>query len=57
MASPLAMDGKTCFLSSSEPLRISPMVPSLLTAGINDDDAQTRATSSMTMQAATLSAP
>ncbi|CNH22343.1 Uncharacterised protein [Mycobacterium tuberculosis] len=33
------------------------MVPSLLTAGISDDEAQTRATSSITMQAATESAP
>ena len=31
--------------------------PSLLTAGISDDDAQTRATSSMTMLVATESAP
>ena len=33
------------------------MVPSLFTAGISDDDASTRATSSITMQAATESAP
>src|SRR5271169_237855 len=33
------------------------MVPSLLTAGINEADASTRATSSMTMHAATESAP
>ena len=33
------------------------MVPSLLTAGISDDEASTRATSSITMQAATESAP
>ena len=33
------------------------MVPSLFTAGISEDDAQTRATSSMTMQVATESAP
>ncbi|CKO37307.1 Uncharacterised protein [Mycobacterium tuberculosis] len=33
------------------------MVPSLLTAGINDADASTRATSSITMQVATESAP
>ena len=31
--------------------------PSLLTAGISDDDAQTRATSSMTMHVASASAP
>ena len=49
--------GNTCFFSSSEPRRIRPMVPSLLTAGINDADASTRATSSITMQAATESAP
>ena len=33
------------------------MVPSLFTAGISEDEAQTRATSSITMQAATESAP
>ena len=33
------------------------MVPSLFTAGISEADASTRATSSMTMQAATESAP
>ena len=33
------------------------MVPSLLTAGMSEDDAQTRATSSMTMQVASASAP
>ena len=33
------------------------MVPSLLTAGISEEDAQTRATSSMTMQVASASAP
>src|SRR5439155_6826516 len=57
IASPDASDGNTCFFSSSEPRRISPMVPSLFTAGINDDDAHTRATSSMTMHVATESAP
>ncbi len=54
---PAAIEGSTCFLSSSEPRRIRPIVPSLLTAGISDADAQTRATSSITMQAATESAP
>ena len=49
--------GSTCCLSSSEPLRIRPIVPSLLTAGMSDDDAHTRATSSITMQVATESAP
>ena len=34
-----------------------PIVPSLLQIGISDDDAHTRATSSMTMQAATESPP
>jgi len=34
-----------------------PIVPSLLTAGISDADASTRATSSMTMHAAIESAP
>lgn len=33
------------------------MVPSLLTAGISEEEPQTRATSSMTMQVATESAP
>ena len=33
-----AIDGSTCFLSSSEPRRIRPIVPSLLTAGISDDE-------------------
>ena len=54
---PSAIEGSTCFLSSSEPRRIRPMVPSLLTAGISDADASTRATSSITMHAATESAP
>jgi len=34
-----------------------PMVPSLLQIGINDDDAHTLATSSITMHAATESPP
>ena len=33
------------------------MVPSLFTAGINDEEQQPRATSSTTMQVATASAP
>ena len=33
------------------------IVPSLLTAGISEDDAQTRATSSMTIAVASESAP
>src|SRR5690606_10552928 len=55
--SPFTMSGRTLDFSSSEPRRIRPMVPSLLTAGISDDEPQTRATSSMTMQAAMESAP
>src|SRR5271165_1765427 len=57
IASPEASVGSTCFFSSSEPRRIRPIVPSLLTAGISDADASTRATSSITMQVATESAP
>src|SRR5690606_24381033 len=57
IASPEATAGSTCFLSSSEPRRISPIVPSLLTAGISDAEQSTRATSSITMQVATESAP
>src|ERR1700754_1220738 len=37
IASPDAIAGNTCFFRSSEPARISPIVPSLFTAGINDD--------------------
>ena len=51
------MDGSTCFLSSSEPRISRPIVPSLLQIGISDDDAHTRATSSITMQPATASPP
>ena len=54
---PLTRSGSTLDLSSSEPLRIRPMVPSLFTAGISEEEPQTRATSSMTMQVATESAP
>ena len=36
---------------------MSPIVPSLLTPGISDEEAHTRATSSMTMHVATASAP
>src|ERR1700754_2968552 len=56
-AAPDAIDGSTCFLSSSERRSSMPIVPSLLQIGISDDDAQTRATSSMTMQAAIESPP
>ena len=51
------MDGSTSCFSSSEPDRMIGIEPSLLTAGISDDDAQTRATSSITMTVATASAP
>ena len=44
-------------LTSSTAARISGIVPSLLTAGISEDDAQPRATSSITMQVASASAP
>lgn len=57
MAVPDAMSVSTCFLSSSEPFRIKPIVPSLFTAGIKDAEASTRATSSMTMHVVTESAP
>src|SRR5207248_10574761 len=56
-ASPEAIDGRTSFLRSSDAERMIGWVPSLLTAGISDADASTRATSSMTMQAPTASAP
>src|SRR5688500_15355136 len=42
---------------SSDPRSSMPIVPSLLQIGISDDDAQTRATSSMTMQAVIESPP
>ena len=45
-----------CF-SSSEPARISGVLPSLLAPGISEDEAQTRATSSTTMALASASAP
>ena len=44
-------------MSSSEPDSSNGTVPSLLTAGISDEDAQTRATSSITMTVAIASAP
>src|ERR1700694_4758352 len=56
-ASPAAMGGSTCFLSSSLPRISRPMVPNLLQIGISDDDAHPRATSSMTMHVATESPP
>ncbi len=57
MASPAAIEGSTCFFSSSDAASMIGTVASLFTAGINEEDAQTRATSSITMQAATASAP
>ena len=54
---PSAIPGRTCCLRSSPPARIRPIVPSLFTAGISEDEPHTRATSSMTMHAATESAP
>ena len=44
-------------LSSSLPARMTGSDPSLLTAGMSELDAQTRATSSMTMHVASASAP
>src|SRR5881398_3327844 len=55
-ASPDAIDGRTSFITLSEPDRMIGWVPSLFTAGISDADASTRATSSITMQAPTASA-
>ena len=44
-------------LRSSDPDSRMGMEPSLFTAGMSDDEAQTRATSSITMTVATASAP
>ena len=57
IASPLATGGSTSRLSSSDADSSSGIVPSLLTAGISEDAAQTRATSSMTIAVAIASAP
>ena len=54
---PFAMSGSTLCFSSSELSRIRAIVPSLFAAGISDEDPRTRATSSITMQVATESAP
>src|SRR6266545_2615552 len=43
IASPAPTDGSTCFLRSSEPRRMRPIVPSLLQIGIIEEDAHTRA--------------
>src|SRR3954467_4164697 len=56
-ASPDAIEGSTSFFTLSEADRMIGCVPSLFTAGISDADASTRATSSITMQAPTASAP
>src|SRR5664279_458390 len=57
IASPDAIEGSTSCLSSWDPDRMIGIEPSLLTPGINDDDAQTLASSSMTITVATASAP
>src|SRR6201990_650353 len=57
MAAPLATGGRNCRLTSSEPESRTGTVPSLFTAGISDDDPQTRATSSITITVASASAP
>ena len=44
-------------MTSSEAARMSGIVPSLLTAGMSEELAQARATSSMTMHVARASAP
>ncbi len=54
---PAATGERYFFFSSSEPARMIGIVPSLLTPGISDDEAHARATSSMTMQVASASAP
>ena len=54
---PAATGERYFFFRSSEPARISGIVPSLLTLGMSEDDAHARATSSMTMQVARASAP
>src|SRR5256885_11821528 len=57
MASPRATGGRYRRLSSSEPASSRGTVPSLFTAGISEEAAQTRATSSMTIAVARASAP
>lgn len=57
IASPLASGPRYFFFSSSEPERITGSEPSLLTAGMREDDTQARATSSITMTVASASAP
>ena len=55
--SPRASAPRYFFLSSSEPAICTGSEPSLLTAGIRLDDAQARATSSITSTVASASAP
>ncbi|SCD69605.1 hypothetical protein GA0115246_104722 [Streptomyces sp. SolWspMP-sol7th] len=57
IASPLASGPRYFFFSSSEPEMMTGSEPSLLTAGMSEEEAQTRATSSMTMTVARASAP
>jgi hypothetical protein len=57
MASPRATGERYFCFSSSDPASSSGTVPSLLTAGISEDEAHARATSSMTIAAASASAP
>ena len=57
MAAPLATGGRNCCLTSSEADSSNGTVPSLFTAGMSDDEAQTLATSSITMTVAMASAP
>lgn len=57
IASPWASGRRYFCFSSSEPDRTTGSEPSLFTAGISDEEAQTRATSSMTITVARASAP
>lgn len=57
IASPLASGPRYFFFSASEPERITGSEPSLFTAGIREEEAQTRATSSITITVARASAP
>jgi len=51
------MDGSTCLFRSVEPDSRIGVSPRPLTVGMSDDAAQTRATSSITRQPASSSAP
>ncbi|GAA3302990.1 hypothetical protein GCM10020295_50380 [Streptomyces cinereospinus] len=57
MPSPLASGVRYFFFSSSEPDRITGREPSLFTAGMREEEAHTRATSSITSTVASASAP